>query len=196
MVWHTGMPQPEVANHDVSSGARGLDRRSDAHTPLFDFFQDRWDDPSDDGRWVRLDVVGSASDLLVFERRVRVRPEPELGGSILDIKVAQRDICDEIIRVERVVEAAVLVDWLTLTTRASEGVVGCQPVPHGTMAEIATESDDGATRVEDLRVCQLQNKRVEVDMFAQVIGVDDGRSLQNVCYLLASLFVFCSSTYI
>lgn len=66
-----------------------------------------------------------------------VRAEPELGRAVLHGEVAQRDVGDEVVRVQRVVKGRVLVRGLSLAVCVGEGVVGCQPVPDGAVAEVA-----------------------------------------------------------
>lgn len=68
-----------------------------------------------------------------------MRPEPELSRSILDAEIAQRDVGDEVIWEQWMIEAAVLVCWLPLPSCVGEGRVGSQPVPDWLWTKVATE---------------------------------------------------------
>lgn len=130
------MPRPQVPNQDIPARHTRLHRRTHAPPCLFDLVRDPGDVlPC----LVRLHGDGAVfvDDLLVFNGRVDRRTEPKLCGTIDNVKVAEGDVGDEVVRAGRVVKGGIFVFCLAQAWGVGDGGVGCEPVPNGFWAEIS-----------------------------------------------------------
>lgn len=136
---HPRVPCPQVPNHDVPAPRLGLARWADG-SPLREGLLG---DPGD-GLAGAIQLVGvdpapapaaaatvTRRRLLVAEGRLRVGPEPELGGAVVCGEVAEGYVGDEVVGAQRVVEGRVLVYGLAEARGVRRGGVGCEPVPDG-----------------------------------------------------------------
>lgn len=126
-VWHAGVPQSEIADDNVPRCTCRLNRRADPHARLFRGLGDGWKRLPQTP--IYLNLAGVLCDHLLTPGRMRVRAEPELGGTILDAELTQRDVGDEVVWIFRMDESAILMRWLAHSWRVRERCIGREPVP-------------------------------------------------------------------
>lgn len=135
-VRHARVPQPQVADQNIPPVHVRLHGRPHASPGR----QNVVGDPRDPvGLAVDAQGVGRGGreDLLVPDRGVDVRAQPELGGTVDDADVAQGHVGDEVVGVPGVVKGRVFVDGLPKARGAGDGRIGGKPVPDGLLAEVS-----------------------------------------------------------